>query len=281
LQLEAAKHPLDTLSRRPAMIGRPIPLPPGRRFIADLSWMAQRVPQGYVRRVIRMDGAQAARALARRSGGPSTPWTIIFARAYGLAAQELPHLRRVFAALPRQHIYEAQGSVATIMVERDWGGEASLFPAMLRNPEERSLAELAADLADALHAPIERHGQFGAMVRVNALPQPLRRLLWWYAFNVGEHRLAHFGTFAISVLGHRGISTNFTVSPVTTALTLAPFKADGSVELTVSFDHRALDGAAVADGVDLLETMLNGKVAEELRAAADLPRPAPAQEAVP
>jgi hypothetical protein len=252
------------------MIGKSIPLPPGRRFIADLSWIAARVPQGYVRRVIRIAEVQAARQQARKFGAAPIPWTVIFARSYALAAQELPQLRRVFATLPRHHIHETAGSVATIMVEREWDGEQSLFPAMLRNPEDKALADLAADLAEALSAPIRQHAQYGAMVRVNAFPQALRRLLWWYAFNTGRHRPTHFGTFAISVLGHRGIATNYTVSPVTTALTLAPFRTDGTVELTMSFDHRALDGAAVADGIDLLETTLNGRIAEELRAIADL-----------
>jgi hypothetical protein len=243
------------------MRGRNLPLPPGRRFIADLSWLATKVPQGVVRKTISLVAARDARNAAARS----IPWTVILAKAFALAACDLPALRRTYAIVPWPHLHESEASVASIIIEREWRGEPSLFSARIKAPETKSLAAIAEELATALTEPIESYHIFNAMRRTNALPLPLRRLLWWFAFNSGPQRPKFFGTFGITVLGHRGVSVNYPVSPVTTVLTLGPFQADGTVELTVGFDHRTMDGAAVVDGIDALERHLNTTVAEELR----------------
>jgi hypothetical protein len=245
------------------MSGRRIALAPGRRFIADLSWLARKVPQGVVRRSISVVAVRDAR------GGAQTaiPWTVIFTKAYALAARDLPALRRNFAMLPWPHLYENQRSVAAIIVEREWDGETALLYARVKLPEERPLADIAQEVHLARTAPITEHKPFGSMRRTNRLPWPLRRMLWWTAFNWGKQRAKFFGTFGVTVLGHRGVSINFPVSPVTTVLTLGPFADDGTVEVTIGFDHRTMDGAMVADAFDAFERHLNETVAEELRGA--------------
>lgn len=244
------------------MKGRTISLSPGRRFIADLSWLAVKVPQGVVRRTISLGQVREARAAA----GVAVPWTIIFAKAWALAARDCAPLRQTYARIPWPHLYETDQSVASVIVERDWGGEAALVAAKLKRPEDRPLPDLAEELNHALTAPIEGHRHFRSMVRVNRLPLLLRRALWWFAFNAGPQRPKFFGTFGITVLGHRGVSVNYPVSPVTTVLTLGPFQDNDTVEVTVGFDHRVMDGAPIANAFDLLEARLNGAVADELRA---------------
>jgi hypothetical protein len=246
------------------MKGRRLPLSPGRRFIADLSWLANRVPQGVIRRTIAIAAVREARAAAETR----LPWTVIFAKAYGLAARDLPQLRRTFATFPWPHLFEGRHSVASIIIERAWEGEASVLYARIKQPEAKSLAEIAGELSLALTTPVETFHAFRAMRIANRLPRPLRRLLWLYAFNSGPQRPKFFGTFGLTALGHRGVSMNYPVSPVTTVLTFGPIAADGAVEVTIGFDHRAMDGAAVADAIDALERHLNGAVAEELRGLA-------------
>ncbi|MGL4242022.1 MAG: hypothetical protein ACRCTI_13010, partial [Beijerinckiaceae bacterium] len=202
------------------MKGRMLKLSPGRRFIADLSWLARRIPQGVLRKTVSMANARDARAAT----GHQVPWTVIFAKAYALAARDVPDLRRNFAPLPWPHLYENASSVASIIVEREWQGETALLYAKVKQPEEKALADIAAELKLALTAPIESHKPFGSMRRTNRLPWPLRRLLWLAAFDLGPQRAKFFGTFGVTVMGHRGLSVNYPVSPVTSVLTLGPFR---------------------------------------------------------
>jgi hypothetical protein len=246
------------------MKGRVIPLSPGRRLIADLSWLATKVPQGVLRRRIGLAEVRAARA----ASAPPIPWTIIFAKAYAIAAKDCPPLRRTFATIPWPHLYETEQSVAVIIIERDWDGEPGLVPAKVKAPEDKPLAVIAAEVEEARTAPMDAHKPFGSMLRTNRLPLPIRRLLWWFAFNAGPQRHKFFGTFGLTALGHRGLAINYPVSPVTTVLTIGPFEPDGRVEITIGFDHRTMDGSTIADAFDALERHLNTTIADELLAMA-------------
>ncbi len=244
------------------MKGRSLRLSPARRLIADLSWLANRVPQGVVRREISIAAVKTARAAASRR----VPWTVIFAKAYALAARDCPALRRTYAVIPWPHLYETEQSVASIIVERDWDGEPGLVPAKVKHPEDKPLAGIAAEVEQARTAPMAAHKPFRSMLRTNRLPWPIRRLLWWIAFNAGPQRHKFFGTFGLTALGHRGLAINYPVSPVTTVLTLGAFRPDDTVEITIGFDHRTMDGGAVAEAIDALERHLAITLAAELRA---------------
>jgi hypothetical protein len=237
-------------------------LSPGRRFIADLSWLAKSVPQGVMQRTISIAAVQAARA----EPVPHIPWVIVFAKAYGLAAADHPALRRSYARVPWPHLFQADRSVASIMMERDWNGETAVLCARIKHPDEKPLAEMAAELERLRTAPIDSLRSLRSMRIANRMPLLLRRLLWWWMFNNGSQRATFFGTFGLTTLGRRGISMSYPVSPVTTVLVPGPFRPDGTIELTIGFDHRVMDGAAVADAFDALERHLNTTVAAELRA---------------
>jgi hypothetical protein len=243
------------------MKGRSLALSPARRFIADLSWLANRVPIGVIRRTINVKNVRDA----RKAAITPIPWTILFAKAYALVAKDCPPLRQTYATLPWPHLYEVEQSVASIIIERDWDGSPGLFPAKIKNIAEKSLDAIAAELNLALTAPVRDHKPFRTLLRVNRLPLLIRRFLWWFAFNAGPQRHKFFGTFGMSVLGHMNTSVNYPVSPVTTFITYGPFQPDGTVEVTMGFDHRTMDGAIVAQAMGLVEEALNGVISDELR----------------
>jgi hypothetical protein len=243
------------------MPDRSLALSPARKFMTDLGWLAMRVPLSVMKRTISIGDAQAARTAA----SIRIPWPLVFAKAYGLASQDCPALRRSYVPFPRQHLHEAEHSTATVIVERDWDGARAVLYARLRAPETKSLQALADELRAAVEAPFATFHAFRA-VRITArLPRPLRRALWWYAFNSGRHRPRFFGTFGLTTLGRRGMSHVYPTSPVTSVLTMGPFQQDGRVEVTIGFDHRVLDGADVADAIEAFERHLNCAVAGELR----------------
>lgn len=241
---------------------RTIPLSLPRRFMADLSHARLGVPLGTIKRTINIANVQQA----RHQAAVKIPWTIVFAKAYGLLAAASPPLRRAYVSLPWPNLCEADGSVATIMIERDWQGEKALFPAKIKMHTERPLIDLAADLAHALTAPIESIRHFRVILALSRYPWPIRRLLWWLTHNIGPLRTAYFGSFGITVLGHLDATITDPVTILTNTLFYGPIEQNGDVAIYMAFDHRVMDGELVATTMANLETMLNGPVADELRA---------------
>lgn len=234
------------------MSGRSFPLTPARTFIADLSAAARRMPQGVLQRRIDVSPVVAA----RRASAKPIPLTAYFVKAWAECARDLPELRRSYVTLPWPRLYEHGMSVASLMVERDLDGEKALFPARIKAPAERSLGEVAEDIIRAATLPIGDLPRNREIMLVSRLPRPLRRLLWWYAFNMPRHRQHYVGTFGVSAVGHLGASILHPVSPAGTFIGYGPIGTDGTVDITVGFDHRAMDGAVVARGMALIEAKL-------------------------
>jgi len=247
-------------ARRP--VGRTLPLSLPRRFVVDLMHFAQRTPTVPVRR--RMHLAQLA--LARRSSSPPVGWAATFLKAYGLVAAGRPELRRCYLSWPWQRLYEHPESVASLAVERDVGGEPAVFIGLRPHPERATLAALDAWVRDLKRAPVETIPSFRRLVRIARLPWPLRRLALWSAWAVhGRWRARHFGTFGLSVVAAEGASLPHLLSPLAVTLNYGPLRPDGSLDVTLLFDHRVLDGAPAARALADLEGALNGPVLAELR----------------
>jgi pyruvate/2-oxoglutarate dehydrogenase complex dihydrolipoamide acyltransferase (E2) component len=235
------------------MQGRSIRLSPSRTFIADLSHAAVALPQGVI--VRRISIAPAAKA--RKAAAVKPAWTAMFIKAWAEVARDIPELRRSYVQLPWPRLFEHSISVASLMVEREIDGEKVLFPARIKSPAERSLADITVDIESALTKPISDISRNRLILLVSRLPLPLRRLIWWIAFNVPRYRQHFVGTFGVSTVGYLGVSIINPVSPVTTFLGYGPFADDGTVDITVGFDHRVMDGAVIARAMAMLEVKLN------------------------
>lgn len=238
-----------------------IPLSLPRRVMADMCHVRLSVPLGVVRRTLNI----AALSAARKNAAIKIPWSVLFSKAYSLVAAESPPLRRAYVKLPWPQLSQASRSIASVMIERTWQGEAALFPAKLKFPAERSLVDLAEELHTALTAPIEQITHFNVIMRLARWPWPLRRLLWWLAFNVGAWRPGYYGTFGISVIGHSGAMIDVPVSPLSNFISYGPFAANGDVDVIMAFDHRVMDGSVIVQALGDLEAVLNGKIVDELK----------------
>ena len=247
------------------MKGRWIPISPPRRLITDFSYLAQGSPRGTVHGRIDVAAVAAARAAA----APRPSWPALFAKAHALAARELPALRRVYVKLPWPHFHQMPTSVACIIVERDWRGEAALFFGRIKDPASIPLPVLQARIAEAKTAPIESVKDYRLALRLARLPWPLRRAVLWLGLNLGRQVPNHFGSFGLSVLGSQRVAITSVVAPWTSFLNYGPIGADGMVDIHLGFDHRVLDGALAAQAVQALERMLQGPVLEELRGLAE------------
>ena len=242
---------------------RVIPLSPGRRFIADLSWASLRVPRCVLRAQLSLPRAHAARAALP---APRPPWTVIFLKGFALASETQPALRRIHAMLPTPRLIEVPHAIGCIVLERDERGEPMLGLARFNEPHARPLGALAERLHSAKRGTTLEVGTHRRQERFVGLPWPLRRLLLRYALAMGRPLLRYGGTFAISALGHQGATVVDSVSVLPNFLSYGAISPAGEVEVFLAFDHRVMDGADGASALQGLQAAIEGPVAAELEA---------------
>ena len=249
------------------MKGRRIPLSRPRRILTDLSHASLAFPRATLRTRINVVPLVAPREAAPR--GARIPWPILFAKAFALVAQDMPHLRRVYAKLPWPHFYELPTSVGSIIIERDWPEaaptEKALFLGRLKDPAAATLPDLAAAMRHHKTAPIDSIADFRRILMLAGLPLPLRRAGLWLALNLGRQVPNYFGTFAISPLGSHGAAILHTIPVWTSFLNYGPIDADGGTDVYLSVDHRVMDGGHAARAITALEAALNGPILAELK----------------
>lgn len=246
------------------MRGRTLPLSIPRRIIGDLMYFASAVPIVTVER--RMNLGALVTARGRDEGRPA--WPAIFAKAYAAVAQEMPELRRVYLKVPWPRLYEYPKSVAMIAVERDCAGERAVLGCVIKEPDSLPVSEITRKIRTAARAPIPAIKDFRRSLQLAAFPLPIRRAAMWLALSSGRPRAHYFGTFAISAVASLGADLATPRSVWTTLLSYGVLDGGGCLDVRITFDHRAVDGATIARALARLEDVLNGPVLAELRARA-------------
>jgi hypothetical protein len=152
-----------------------------------------------------------------------------------------------------------------LATHREHRGEPWVFWSRFFHPEARSLVEMQQCLDRYQTDPVEN--AFSAQWKLSALPTLLRRLCWWWAFNVeGKRRARRVGTFFLTTLAGKGVEIQDPPAFLTSNMTYGPLDDHGCCRVTISYDHRLMDGAYVADCLIELEQTLNGEIARELEA---------------
>src|SRR4051812_34849771 len=136
--------------------GRIVPISPSRRLIGDLLHFARQVPSVPVQRHMRLAG------LVRCRRGLPAPvgWCAIFPKAYAGVGAVFPELAPASLGFPFARFYEPPFSIASVAVERTYGGERAVFFAHLHRPEDQALAELDRHLRGFKEEPVESFGLF-------------------------------------------------------------------------------------------------------------------------
>lgn len=247
----------------PRTRGRTFPVPVGRRLVLEVMRAARRVPLVSIRRGVNIPDVVAARA----DCWPAPSWVCIFAKAYGLAARRIPNLRWSWVSFPWGRIYEHPVSECSLLVEREWEGDRVLFGAKVYAPEALPLMVFHRLVTHFRDAPVWEVGDFRRLIRAARLPGLVRRFLFWSSFHrSGYVRCRRVGTFGVSSLGQFGAELVHPVVPLTAYLTYGPVSRGGQVTLGLTFDHRVMDGRHAARALDLMEQILNGEIAGELKA---------------
>jgi hypothetical protein len=239
------------------MRGRPVPLSVSQRLAVDLLHFEARVPT--VVAVRRMNLAAINAARARCASHPR--WLAIFTKAFGMLAQEVPELRRVYLPFPWPHLYEYPTSVAMIFIGNAEGGD--LLTYTIRDPASLPVIEIDKRISRCVELPRSEIGEFRRLMLLARLPAAMRRALMWLGYNIGRRRANYFGTFAVTTPASCYVAPR--LSAWTTRLNYAGLASDGTTEVSCALDHRVVDGPTGAQLLPRLEALLNGAVAEELR----------------
>ena len=192
-------------------------------------------------------------------------WSLLFIKAFALVAENRRVLRQAYISWPWPHVLEQPHSTGMLATQREHCGEPWLFWSRFFHAETRSLVEMQQSLDRYQTDPVEK--VFSAQWRLSGLPTFLRRLLWWWAFNFeGKRRARRVGTFFLTTLAGKGVEIQDPPAFLTSNLTYGPLDEHGCCRVTISYDHRLMDGAYVADCLIELEQTLNGEIARELEA---------------
>lgn len=234
-----------------------------RQFVIDLIHFARQVPSTPVARTVNITALREPRAhhVARPS------WAVLFMKAYALVGADHPPLRRALLHFPWMRLYEHPWMNCALAIERTHDGEPGVFVGLFRAPEHQTIAQLQDGLNFYKRQPLETVGVYRLALRVSRAPRFIRHLLWWSTLNVsGMKRAKRFGTFGLTSYGALGAESLHPISPLTTTLTFGPISSSGDLVIKLIYDHRVLDGAYIARRLHDIETTLNTRILEELRA---------------
>src|SRR5262245_47648770 len=142
--------------------GRSIRISPFRRLVVDLMHFSRKVPSVTIER--RMNLARLV--TARQNSQPRPSWSAMFTKAFAIVAERYPELRRSYMTFPWPRIYEHPRNIATLNIERTYGSENIVIYALVRSPENRSLAELDEILRLHKETPLEEMSSFRRAMRL-------------------------------------------------------------------------------------------------------------------
>lgn len=237
-----------------------------RKNILEVMRLARGVPLVVADRCMHL----APLVEARRASTLRPSWTVIFSRAFALVAARHPELRTAYMSFPYPHLYEHPCSSAMVIIEREYRGEWVPLNVRLRKPELLSLQQLHETVEAHRTGPLERNGTFQFLRLLGWLPFPVRRLVWSLAHHwSGSKRARYFGTFGLSTPAASGAGLVTIQSPLTCTLHYGLFDEESRLDMRISFDHRAIDGAPVARALAEMEQVLLTEIIDEIR---QLPR---------
>jgi pyruvate/2-oxoglutarate dehydrogenase complex dihydrolipoamide acyltransferase (E2) component len=158
-------------------------------------------------------------------------------------------------------------------------GQRIVLSTVLPDLDRTSLADIQRQIDHFRVGDPERMPEFAGARMLHRLPWPVGRLLFKLGVRPLGRRATMFGTFAVTSLGHRPVDGFYSVGGTTITLgvgriTERPVVSQGQVtiapvmRLSLTFDHRVIDGAEAADVLGEIRSALEefgGDEAEAVR----------------
>jgi hypothetical protein len=264
--------------RSPETVGRNIRLPKSRRLVVDLLTYSKRVPSQAVTRYCNVKEV----AELRDKVSPKISWPALFMKAYAIMSARRPELRRLYMKWPWGYFYEHPYTIGRMTVSRQVDGDDWVLFARFVKPEEMSLTDLHNLIIETRDLPVDKIERFRQQIWFAGMPTFLRRIGWWVTLNVsGYMRATRFGTFGLTTISSMGAISIHPPCTGATTFTFGPVAKDGTVRVTMVYDHRNLDGAPIANFLRELEETINSEVVAELKAMQSAAKSQPQPDSVP
>jgi pyruvate/2-oxoglutarate dehydrogenase complex dihydrolipoamide acyltransferase (E2) component len=217
--------------------------------------------------------AAAAGAIGGEGGdGPPSVLSHVV-QAIGRVLARHPDANAGYGGVLRPRLIRYPWVDVKLTLDRELEGTRVVLSAVLSDADRASRAFLHGRIRRLADADPAALPDFAGARALHRLPYPAGRLAFTAANRLGS-RHRHLGTVAVTSLGHRRVQRFF--SSGGTAVTIGvgritdrPVIRDGAVvaapvlPLSLTFDHRVLDGALAADVLDaLVETLEQPPVPE-------------------
>jgi pyruvate/2-oxoglutarate dehydrogenase complex dihydrolipoamide acyltransferase (E2) component len=145
-----------------------------------------------------------------------------------------------------------------LALDKTVGGHRVVVSAVLRDLQSADLDAIQSQVDHYRDSSPETAPEFTGMRLLHRLPPPVGRLMFRLGVRPLSRRAEVMGTFALSSLGHRPVDGFHSQGGTTITLGVGqvadrPVVRDGTISvaptmrLSMTFDHRAIDGALAAD----------------------------------
>jgi len=145
-----------------------------------------------------------------------------------------------------------------LTLDKTLGGQRVVLSAVLRDLQHSDLDRIQRQINRYRDGDAATMPEFGPARMLHRLPMPIGGLAVRAGIRPLTRRPAAMGTFAVTSLGHRPVDTFFSIGGTTITLGVGstqerPVARDGQVviapmmRLSLTFDHRVIDGAEAAD----------------------------------
>jgi hypothetical protein len=208
--------------------------------------------------------------------GERVPYTALVAKALALTARDVPELNRAYlrAPLGDRVVEFAHRSVNLPVALRDERGQVYLSAVVLRDADQRSVTELAAEIRQAQARPIDD-------TRVTRIVARRPNTLWWRTVLRGIHfaayrwpgmgRLGAGGLSVSSLIDHaddpaRMRAASFGPTAMTLCIMAVRHGDDGqkTLELGLGMNHVAMTGLTLRRMTTVLREYLSSNDPERL-----------------
>lgn len=239
--------------------GRWLKIPPSRSLVRDVLHLQRAVPSYAHDRIFRL----ADLARCRHECAQKISWPVLFIKAYAQMASEHPVLRQCYMPLPWSHLYEHPDQIATLAMHRRHNDQDWLLWGRFSNPQEQSLCALQEKLDQYRQQPVPEI--FRRQYRLAHFFTPFRRLAWWLTYHLSGHkRCKRLGTYFLTTISGAGAEIQEPPCLHTSGFTYGPLDDSGACRVTITYDHRLMDGHHVARMLSEFEQRMQSTVMEEL-----------------
>jgi pyruvate/2-oxoglutarate dehydrogenase complex dihydrolipoamide acyltransferase (E2) component len=154
-----------------------------------------------------------------------------------------------------------------LTLDKTLAGQRVVVAAVLPGVDRSDLDEIQRQVEHYHEGDVAAMPEFAGMRALHRLPWPLRPAAYRWAVRPLRKRKAVNGTFAVTSLGHRPVDGFYSAGGTTITLGVGrvldrPVVHDGKVavapvmRLSLTFDHRVVDGAEAADVLRDIRTSL-------------------------